>query len=249
MNIRAARKVGIEKSAKVLHAYGKMEGGMMGDKLQVNPWTGIWVRPRETIRAIIESNPGYMYPLLCIIYGFPMLLQIAQNFALGDRYPLAGIVIVCLVLAGIIGALMINISTALIYWTGKWIGGIGSYQNIRAAVAWANVPNVVNIIIWGINIGVFGGRIFQHSFVETPFIGGELAVIFLTSIVQVIVSVWALIILLKSLGEVQGFSAWKALLNVIIPIVLIFVGVSILAWLFSMMTGAGTPPGSTGMPK
>jgi hypothetical protein len=211
----------------------------MADKLSVNPWTGMWVAPRETIRAIIQFNPGYFYPFLCLIYGLPMLLQVAQNFSLGDRYPLAGIVIVSLLLAGIIGALMINISTALFYWTGKWIGGTGSYQTIRSAVAWANVPNLVNIFIWIVNIGVFGGRIFQHNFVETPFVGGELGVIFLTSVVQIIVAIWAFIIILKALGEVQGFSAWKALLNVIIPFLVIFVGVSILAWLFSMI--AGTP--------
>lgn len=209
----------------------------MGDKLSVNPWIGMWVRPRETIRAIIQFNPGYFYPFLCLIYGFPMLLQIAQNFSLGDRYPLAGIVIVALLLAGIVGALMINISTALFYWTGKWIGGTGSYQTIRSAVAWANVPNLVNILIWIVNIGVFGGRIFQHNFVETPFAGSELGVIFLTSVVQIIVAVWSFIIILKALGEVQGFSAWKALLNVIIPFLVIFVGVSILAWLFTMITG------------
>lgn len=209
----------------------------MGDKLSVNPWIGMWVRPRETIRAIIQFNPGYFYPFLCLIYGFPMLLQIAQNFSMGDRYPLAGIVIVALLLAGIVGALMINISTALFYWTGKWIGGTGSYQTIRSAVAWANVPNLVNILIWIVNIGVFGGRIFQHNFVETPFAGSELGVIFLTSVVQIIVAVWSFIIILKTLGEVQGFSAWKALLNVIIPFLVIFVGVSILAWLFTMITG------------
>jgi hypothetical protein len=47
------------------------------------------------------------------------------------------------------------------------------------------------------------------------------------------------VIILKALGQVQGFSAWKALLNVIIPFLVIFVGVSILAWLFTMI--AGTP--------
>lgn len=214
----------------------------MGDKLSVNPWTGMWVRPRETIRAIIQFNPAYMYPFLCVIYGFPMLLQVAQNFAMGDRYPLAGIVIVSLLLAGIIGALMINISTALFYWTGKWIGGTGTYQTIRAAVAWSNIPNLVNILVWIMNIGVFGDRLFKQNFVETPFVGGELGIIFFSSIVQLVVGVWAFIIILKALGEVQGFSAWKALLNVIIPVVVIFVGVSILAWLFTMIAGtSGTP--------
>lgn len=215
-----------------------MGGRIMGDKLSINPWIGMWVRPRETIRAIIQFNPGYLYPLLCLIYGFPMALQIAQNFSLGDRFHVAAIVVVALILAIVVGAVMINIATALFFWTGKWIGGIGTYQQIRAAVAWSNIPSVVNILIWFVNIAAFGSRIFRSDFIDTPFVGNELGLIFMTSLVQLIVAVWAFIMILKALGEVQGFSAWKALLNIIIPLLVIFVGVSILAWLFSMGSGA-----------
>ncbi len=214
-----------------------MGGRIMGEKLSVNPWTGMWVRPRETIRAIIQTNPGYMYPLLCFIYGFPMALQMAQNLSLGNRYPMAAIVAVAAIIAIILGAIMINIATALFTWTGKWIGGVGTYQQIRAAVAWSNMPSVVNIGIWAINIATFGVRIFRSDFVESTFVGNELSIIFLTAVVQLVVAIWAFIITLKALGEVQGFSAWKALLNIFIPIFVIFIGVSLLAWLFTLMTG------------
>lgn len=209
----------------------------MGTQLSINPWTQMWVRPRETIRAIIQTNPGYMYPLLCFIYGFPMALQLAQNLSLGTRFSTAGIVIGALIVAIILGAVMINIASALFTWTGKWIGGVGTYQQIRAAVAWSNMPSVVNIGIWMINLAVFGGRIFRGDFIETQFVGSELSIIFLTAVVQLVIAVWAFIITLKALGEVQGFSAWKALLNILIPIFVIFIGVSILAWLFTLMTG------------
>jgi hypothetical protein len=209
----------------------------MGTKLSINPWTQMWVRPRETIRAIIHTNPGYMYPLLCFIYGFPMALQLAQNFSLGTRFSAAGIVVGALIVAIILGAVMINIATALFTWTGKWIGGVGTYQQIRAAVAWSNMPAVVNIAIWMTNLAVFGGRIFRSDFIETQFVGSELSVIFLTAVVQLVIAVWAFIITLKALGEVQGFSAWKALLNILIPLFIIFIGVSILAWLFTLMAG------------
>jgi hypothetical protein len=209
----------------------------MGEKLSINPWTGMWVRPRETIRAIIQTNPGYKYPLLCFIYGFPMALQIAQNLSLGNSYSVAGIVAVAAIIAIILGAVMINIATALFTWTGKWIGGVGTYQQIRAAVAWSNMPSVVNIAIWAVNIATFGVRIFKSDFVESTFVGNELSIIFLTAVVQLFVAIWAFIITLKALGEVQGFSAWKALLNILIPIFVIFIGVSLLAWLFTLMTG------------
>jgi hypothetical protein len=215
---------------------GEMEE-FMGDKLSVNPWLGMWVRPRETIRAIVQFKPGYLFPLLCLIYGFPLLLQMAQNFSLGDRFPMGGIVIGALVGAVFIGMIGINLVAALFYWTGKWIGGTGTFQTIRAAVAWSNVPNLVNSLIWVVNMASFGNRLFTHGFVETPFVGNELALIFFTSLVQVVIAVWGFVIVLKALGEVQGFSAWKALLNVLIPFFIVLVGLSILAWLLSMMAG------------
>jgi hypothetical protein len=178
-----------------------------------------------------------MYPLLCFIYGLPMALQLAQNFSLGNRFHVAGIIGGSLILAMILGVIMINIATALFSWTGKWIGGVGTYQQIRAAVAWSNMPSIVNIAIWMINIAVFGVRIFRSDFVESTFAGNELSIIFMTAVVQLVVAVWAFIITLKALGEVQGFSAWKALLNIVIPIVVIFIGVSILAWFFTLLTG------------
>jgi hypothetical protein len=166
-----------------------------------------------------------------------MALQMAQNLSLGNRYSMAAIVAVAAIIAIILGAIMINIATALFTWTGKWIGGVGTYQQIRAAVAWSNMPSVVNIGIWAINIATFGVRIFRSDFVESTFVGNELSIIFLTAVVQLVVAVWAFIITLKALGEVQGFSAWKALLNIFIPIFVIFIGVSLLAWLFTLMTG------------
>jgi hypothetical protein len=209
----------------------------MGNKLSVNPWTGMWVRPRETIRAIIQFNPNYLFPLLCLIYGFPLLLQMAQNFSLGDRFPMAGIVVGALLGAMLVGVIGINVAAGLFYWTGKWIGGIGSFRNIRAAVAWANVPNLVNILIWAVNMTAFGNRLFTRGFVETPFVGSELALIFFTSLIQVGIAIWALVMVLKALGEAQGFSAWKALLNILIPFFIVVIGLAILGWLMSMMGG------------
>lgn len=209
----------------------------MGDKLTVNPWLSIWVRPRQTIRAIIQYNSSYLFSLLCLIYGFPVLLQVAQNLGLGDRFSSGAIILGCLVLAVVPGYIMINLAAGLFYWTGKWIGGIGTFQNIRGAVAWSNVPSLVNTLIWIVNIAMFGKRIFSVGFFAMPLLGGEFALIVLMSFIQLALAIWAFIILLNVLGEAQGFSTWKGLLNVLIPFFVIFVGVSLLMWFLTLITG------------
>jgi hypothetical protein len=208
----------------------------MGNKLSVNPWLGMWVRPHETIRAIIQYNTSYLLPLLYWIYGFPIALQLAQNMSMGDQASLLTILLSAVVGAIIIGALGINLGACLFYWTGRWIGGAGTFKEVRAAVAWSSVPSLVNLLIWCTQLAVFGKRIFTLMFLETSFVGAQLGLVFLISVIQIVATVWGVVMLLKALGEAQQFSAWKALLNVFLPLVVIFIGFKLLVWLFFLLT-------------
>jgi hypothetical protein len=210
----------------------------MGEKLIVNPWIGMWVRPRETIRAILSYNKSYLLMLLYWIYGFPLLLQFAQNFSLGDQYSLGAIVGAAVVGAIIIGFIGINLGAWLFHWTGRWIGGAGSFQDIRAAVAWSAVPNVVGIAIWLIQLAMFGNKVFSLMYFNMPLVGMQLSVTYICSVVSVVIMIWGLVILLKAVGEAQRFSAWKALLNVFLPFIVIFIGLKLLIWLFMLMATA-----------
>ena len=209
----------------------------MENELNVNPWLKIWTSPRETIRAIIQYNPSYRLILLYWVYGFPLLLQMAQNFSLGERASLMGIFGGALVLAMLVGAVGINLGSALFYWTGKWIGGVGSYREVRAAVAWSSVPSIVNSGLWLILLGVFKGYLFTHQFLAAQFVGVQMAVIFVATVMQLALAIWGFVILLQTIGEAQRFSAWKALLNVLLPIIVVFIGFRFITWLFLLFTG------------
>lgn len=210
----------------------------MGEKLSVNPWTGIWVRPRETIRAILSYNKKYMLVLLYWLYGFPTTLQAVQNQSLGDQFSLLAILVVSALIAFLTGFLGVNISAWLFYKTGRWIGGVGSFHDLRAAVAWSSVPNVVAIAIWAVQIAMFGRQVFLSMFYTMPIVGPQLAVIYICSIVAIAVMIWGFIILLKSVGEAQQISAWKALLNVLLPIVIIVIALKLLTWLLMLFSAA-----------
>lgn len=203
----------------------------MGEKLSVNPWLEIWTRPKETIRAIVKFNPKYLFFLLSGIYGFPLMLQFAQNLSLGESGSPLAILIGALILCVFIGMAGITIISGLLYWTGQWIGGKAPFAHVRAAMAWSNVPNVVNAVIWLVMMGFFGGRLFHRGFAETSFVGYELTVVFFAFLIQVVLSVWGFVIGLKTLSEVQGFSAWKALLNVLIPFFMVVIVLWLVMWI------------------
>lgn len=202
----------------------------MARKVKGNPWLSIWVRPRETIRDIIAVNPKYCLTYLCALYGFPMALNFAQSFSLGSIFPAWAILLAGVIVCSFLGYVALSFFAWLLHVTGRWIGAVGSFQTIRSAVAWSNVPNSVTCLAWLVLLGVFGGQVFCRGFSEMSFVGYQAGVVFLVFLVQSIVSIWGFIILLKALGEVQGFSAWKALLNVIIPFVIVIGLTWLIGW-------------------
>lgn len=91
----------------------------MENKPQHNPWFSIWVKPRQTIQEIIETNPRFRFVTLSFIYGLPWMLQMAQTLSLGSSWSFAYILIIALVLAIPVGAIAMSLSSLLLLWTGK----------------------------------------------------------------------------------------------------------------------------------
>jgi hypothetical protein len=70
------------------------------------------------------------------------------------------------------------------------------------------------MLLWIPELALFGSNMFTS---ETQRIANHPFILIFLSIIQIIVAVWAFIVYLKCLGEVHGFSAWKALGVSIIP--------------------------------
>jgi hypothetical protein len=214
---------------------------MEENKLEVNPWLSIWVKPRDTIRRIVQFDPKYRFLILSFLYGLPMLLHTAQNISLGEDLSYTWIVIGAVLIATFLGMLGIIIASGLLYWTGKWIGGTGTYQAIRSAVAWSNVPNIVTVVIWAVLIFIFRDKLFLDEFQDMQFVGSDMLIVSGALFLEAVAAIWSFIILVKALGEVQGFSAWKGVLNVLIPFFLIGIFLWLVTWLIFLwikMAGA-----------
>ena len=202
----------------------------MEEKLGLNPWFRIWVSPRRTIRRIVDIDPTRRFVWLSLIYGFPMLLQIAQSLSLALYFSWPVILITALIFATFIGMLGISVTAGLLTWVGKWIGGVGAFTQVRAAVAWSNVPSLVTGLIWLIWIFLFKDSLFYEGVLKTNVGGMAQWILLSLAALQFIASVWSFVLLLINLSEVQGFSVWKALLNVILPFVLIVIALWAVMW-------------------
>lgn len=209
----------------------------MPEMLGVNPWLGMWLHPRRTIRAIVEYNPRFRFLVLSGIYGLPLMLQISQMFSFAEKLPFVATILISLAAAPCIGVLGLSVAAAIFCVTGRWIGGMGSFLHVRAAISWANVTNIPNILLWAALIWTFRNGAFLHTFSEMHYAGTKLTVVGVVFLGQFVLTVWGWVLFVQALGEVQGFSAWKALVNVLIPFLLIFVAIWAVGWVLWSVRG------------
>jgi hypothetical protein len=176
----------------------------------VNPWIAMLTRPRQTIRQIVSTDPTYAVILLTAIGGIGSINADSLN-RLQSTMPLGFAIALLLALIPAFMVLFLYVSAALIRWVGSWFGGEANAQEVRAAIAWGNLPSlyllpmVIAQTIIGVTVGAAEG---------SPLY----AVVQVLSFIEWVGIFWSLIVMMKAIGEVHGFSAWKAF------------GVSFLAW-------------------
>lgn len=205
----------------------------------VSPFLSIWTRPRETIRKIVETDPKKYVLVLAMLAGVSQVLDRLSTRNYGDSLPVLAILAVGLVLGPIAGVISLYFGGALYRWSGSLLGGQASSEEVRAAIAWSSVPTIFTLPLWIPQLLIFGNELFTR---ETPKINASpiLSVVLLGfGFIEIVMGIWGFIVLLKCLGEVNKFSAWKALGSVII--VLLIVLIPIICILVSLSPIVGAP--------
>ncbi|OAD20392.1 membrane protein containing Yip1 domain protein [Candidatus Thiomargarita nelsonii] len=179
----------------------------------------IWTKPRATIRKIVDTDPNHQVILLASLYGITNALSNITKPEVLGLMPIWGFLLLAVIVGPILGIIGLYIGSALLHLTGRWIGGTASRQHLRTAIAWAMIPNIFAIPIILLMLLIFVW--FESNNVQgTMFFAVSLIII---GISMIILGFWSMIILLKCVGEVQGFSAWKALGNSILAFLIVFV--------------------------
>ena len=194
----------------------------MGGRFEFNPWLKIFVKPRQTIRAIVDFNPNFRLFVLSAIYGFCSLLGVAQNFGLGDRKETLVAMLPLLLLAPVWGYLVFSFSSWFVFIMGKLLKGQGTYRQVRAAYAWSNVPLIVNVLLWVLLIVIFRSSLFSETAMQGLLTQGGSLILIGVVFAQLIFSLWGLVIYVISLSEVQHFSILRTLVNLFLSLLLFF---------------------------
>ena len=196
----------------------------------LNPWVSMWTKPRATIQQIVDTQPNHLVLLLASIGGFAQVLDNATIKSVGDKLEWPTIVLIAAIAGPFGGIIGLYLGSVLIRWAGILLGGNASSQEIRAAIAWSNVPVIWALVLWIPELALFGQELFTT---ETPKIDANpsLGLVLLGfSVIGSTIGIWTIVVFLKCLGQVQGFSAWKALCNAILPGLLIVLPLAVIAF-------------------
>jgi hypothetical protein len=203
----------------------------------ISPFFSIWIEPRATIRRIVDSDPTRNVLALAAI-GPAINSLISQWSAVinGTAHPSVLWplwVAFSVAIQAAFGILFLYIFAAVFRWSGSLLGGTATGVEVRAALAWSQVPAIVAEII--LLFALFAG-------VPMPkMLPGRLPLIdpafYKVMVVEGVLGIWGFIISLKCIGEVHRFSAWRAFLAILIPPIIVLVIVGLGVFLFASIVG------------
>jgi hypothetical protein len=193
------------------------------------PWVSIWVSPRRTIRQIVDHNPSQSVYLLGALAGIFRFLNQAAKRSLGDYLSLGEILILAILIGSLIGIFVVFVGAELFRWVGSKLSGKATAVQVRAAIVWSSVPDVVLLLFFCPLIIMYGRDYFSSSITWiTPMI---FRLILSIGFLGLLLLIWRAVLFVNCLAEVHEFSLWKGfltavfgLLVVVIPLGLLLMG-------------------------
>ncbi|UFJ42081.1 YIP1 family protein [Brevibacillus humidisoli] len=193
------------------------------------PWLTIWTRPRETVRDVLLYRLSWLIAPVMILSGIGEVLNRAATKSMGDTHSTLQIFGFAILVGPLSGLLTLFLGSWLLHLTGKWMKGAATLAEVRTAVACGNIPLAWLLLLWIPEYLLFGKELFTS---RTPVIDSNpfllwtlLAFLFM----ELVGTVWAFICFIHCLGEVQRFSAWKALGNTVVAVLIGLIPLLLLA--------------------
>jgi Yip1 domain len=182
----------------------------------IAPYFTIWTEPRATIRRIVDIDPRRSVIILAMLA--PVLTTLERQWigvmSGGKTAPWWPFQVALEVVgAAIFGILALYVNSGLVTWAGRAIGGVGRAIEMRAAIAWSEIPTItaagasIIALLLGLltppEVGINGLPKMGEPLIK---LGG----------VHFVLGVWGFVLSVKCISEVHKFSAWRALLAVLI---------------------------------
>jgi len=201
----------------------------------VYPWLTMFVRPRQTMRQILDRDSTRFVVPLAMLGGVLAVLNRASIESMGDRMPVSSIFAIAFPVGVIVGLIMLYLGGAVIQWTGSWFGGRATAGEMRAALAWGRMPFYAAGLLWLPYLGFVGGEVFMGEMPSVEARPWLLLVLINLAVLDVGLGIWGLVTLVLAVAEAHRFPAWNALGSIVLGVVLIAVPLVLLAMIAAVL--------------
>jgi len=193
---------------------------------QLNPWFSIWRQPRATARALVENPKLAGMKPWAIVLSYAVLGAVMTLIAF--EYSIAsGLGLDPLVISGMLATIPLTfLMWFLMSWLMKvsagWLGGSVSTLQMRNATGWGMILG-----FWLLPLTALQQNLLL--LIDFPLL------MLMVPILALIIGIYAMVAFFKFLGEILGFSAWRAFgtsilvwLLMFVPLMLLMVGIGLL---------------------
>jgi len=196
----------------------------------ITPFFTIWTEPRATIRRIVETNPTRNVIALAAIGPAVSALANQWSKALDESANLSALwpieVAFAVAFAAVLGVVSLFISGAILRWSGGLLGGVASRVEVRAALAWTQVPAIAAEVI--LLIAVLEGIAIPNATAAATLQIDP--AFYKVGVVEGVLAIWGSIVGVYCIAEVHRFSAWRAFCATLIPAVIAMVVIGAIVW-------------------
>jgi Yip1 domain len=179
------------------------------------------------MRGIVDTNPDFRVLPLAMAGGILEVIQFESLLCAGEQLSVPAILAVAVALGPPVGLVMLYVGAWLVEMSCRLLRGQADSKEVRSALAWSSVPLLATIPIWIIRVALLRRELFtleKPSFFANPMLAYVVAATFIP---ELVLQVWWLVITVKALGEVQRFSAWRALNSLLLltapPVLLVVI--------------------------
>ncbi|RDI13240.1 Yip1 family protein [Flavobacterium sp. AG291] len=193
-------------------------------EIEENLFKKIITAPKEAFRFIADHQyEKHMVQLLVLAGMTSGLDKAVEKTMAGDSGIISALIYT--IIGGLFGWIGYYIFSGILSLTGRWLGGEGRTDTILPVISYAAIPTIATIPLLIVRYAIgFEPIVFDIKFV----------VYYVVLFIEIALSFWALALLVIGLAQVQRFSIGKAILNILLPILIIFV--PILIYFFATST-------------
>lgn len=192
----------------------------------LNPWFSMWLKPRQTVRQQLDTDPTKYIFLLAALGGISGNLDKIAEHSVGQDLPFRVGILAGVIVGGAIGGVIwLYLAGWLAGISGRRLGGVGDAADLRTALAWSQIPTVwllpfslafaAAFIFFGAE-AIYGAMVADQDPAQ-DFSFSDLPVwMLLFAATAVVVGLWQIVITCQSVGEAHQISSGKGFLSLLI---------------------------------